>query len=124
MAYLQKYGIIRFALVIAGVKILGFRLREGYGFYVKKRKNDEGGLTAMFESMKILDSTAQHSTAQHSTAQHSTAQHSTAQADCAVFYKRILRSIKHVLSDELSDGACFYFMGTNRGVPNRCNTGV
>ena len=49
---------------------------------------------------------------------------STAQADCAVFYKRILRSIKHVLSDELSDGACFCFMGTNRGVPNRCNTGV
>ncbi len=54
----------------------------------------------------------------------STSQHSTAQADCAVFYKRILRSIKHVLSDELSDGACFCFMGSNRGVPNRCNTGV
>lgn len=36
---------------------------------------------------------------------------STAQADCAVFYKRILRSIKHVLSDELSDGACFIFTG-------------
>lgn len=36
---------------------------------------------------------------------------STTQADCAVFYKRILRSIKHVLSDELSDGACFIFTG-------------
>ena len=39
---------------------------------------------------------------------------STAKADCAIFYRRILTLIKHVLSDELSDGACFCFMGKCR----------
>ena len=42
----------------------------------------------------------------------------TAQAECAIYYRRILTFIKHVLSDGLSDGAYFSFYGEMTAVMN------